>query len=71
MIFTNPNDGVLKSADIIALFDKAVPDWHEIVVSVPESREPSTTYLVVDIPVDSTDAVAVQAWRDRIVAARR
>ena len=69
MIFTNPNDKVLKNADMIALFDKSVPGWHEIVVPLTAEHSP-TTYLVVDIPVDSTDAEAVQAWRDKIGKAR-
>jgi hypothetical protein len=69
MIFTNPSDKVLKSADMIALFDEAVPGWHEIVVGLTAEHSP-TTYLVVDIAVDSTDAEAVQAWRNKIAKAR-
>jgi hypothetical protein len=71
MIFPDPTNDVLCAADLIALFDPGVPGWHEVVTSLLKGeRHSSTDFLVVDIPVDSTDEPAVRAWKDRITTVR-
>ena len=71
MIFLNPSNIVLFAADIIAFFDPNVPGWDEIVINAVEGvRLTARDFTVVDIPVDSTDATAVQVWRDRIAVVR-
>ncbi len=69
MIFTNPTDKVLQTAHEIVLLDKAAK-WRECVISLAE-RKPGMNYLIVEVPVDSKDATAIQSWRDKIRAARR
>jgi hypothetical protein len=72
MIFTNPPEKILRTADIVALYDPNVPGWHEVVVnSVGDQKLSSKDFMVVDIPVDSASGVNVQKWRDRIVSARQ
>jgi hypothetical protein len=71
MIFDNPSDALLASADTIALFDPKWASWHEVVVHAPVSPRSGNRFTVIDIPVDSTNAAAVQAWRDRIATARQ
>jgi hypothetical protein len=72
MIFDSPPDQLLRTADIISLFDPRVPAWHEVVVNnvIDQSLSPKD-FTVVDIPVDSANWVAVQKWRDRIATARK
>ncbi len=67
MIFQDPPDDVLRQADVIAVFDPAVPSWHEIVIALDESRSTGVRdFLVVDIPVDSRDTEATNALREHI-----
>lgn len=71
MIYPQPTDEILRAADLIALYDPGVPSWHKVISSLlRDKRGSSAAFLVVDIPVDSTDASAVQLWKDRIVTAR-
>jgi hypothetical protein len=72
VIYDNPPDKLLRAADLVGLFDPYVPGWHEIVIDAVEKTPMAPRdFMVVDIPVDSTDAVAVQAWRDRVAEVRR
>jgi hypothetical protein len=71
MIVDNPSDALLASADTIALFDLKWASWHEVIVPAPSQPRSGNRFTVLDIPVDSTDAAAVQDWRDRIAAARK
>ena len=72
MIFDNPPDKLLRSADLIALFDHNVPGWHEVLLDgTQDARLSPKDFLVVDIPVDSTDAEQVRHWRERIANVRK
>lgn len=71
MIFTNPNEKVLQTADAITLIDKAVKGWKAVIVKMPTKRQPGRNYLLVEIPVDSKDSAAVQRWNDAVKAARK
>jgi hypothetical protein len=67
MIVENPPDKILRVADVVAMFDFNVLSWNEVLVSTLGKRRLSPQdFMVVDIPVDSTDAAAVQEWRDRV-----
>ena len=71
MIYSNPSDAVLHSAHLITLYDPTVPEWNLVVVdAVDEPSREAPTWNVVDIPVDSTNADAIQRWRDSITHAR-
>ncbi|OAI54412.1 hypothetical protein AYO47_02890 [Planctomyces sp. SCGC AG-212-M04] len=69
MVFDNPSDALLANADTVALFDPKLASWHQVVVHAPGRPRGGNRFSVIDIPVDSTDAV--QAWRDRIATARQ
>src|SRR5689334_2960653 len=71
MIVLNPSDEALRSADAIALFDPNRPDWHEVVVVAGARPARGQAFVVLDIPVDSTDQSSVRSLRDRIAFARR
>ena len=71
MIIDNPSDALLASADTIALFDPHWASWHEVIVAAATQPRSGNRFTVVDIPVDSTDAAAVQMWREKISIARR
>ncbi len=71
MIYKDPPDLVLKSADIVALYYPDQPRWYKVLVDLdPLQPRSPRGYLVVDIPVDSTDGAVVESWRVRIIAAR-
>ena len=71
MIFENPTDDTLRAADVIALFDRNYPGWHEIIASTmgTESMSPKE-FLIVDIPVNAMDWASIRNWRMRIDFAR-
>ncbi|OAI53341.1 hypothetical protein AYO47_04920 [Planctomyces sp. SCGC AG-212-M04] len=71
MIVSNPSEQPLKSADAIALFDPQRPDWHEVVIVAGARPKGGQGFVVLDIPIDSADRVAVQSLKDRIAAARK
>lgn len=71
MIVDNPSDALLASADTIALFDPKWASWHDVIVPAPSQPRSGNRFTVVDIPVDSQNAADVQAWRERIAAARK
>ena len=72
MIYQNPSDEVLRSAHRISLFDPARPGFHSSEVDeIPVGMYTGKTFLVVDIPVDSTNFDALEFWRKRIQEARR
>jgi hypothetical protein len=71
MIDLNPSDEVLQRAHLITLYDPQVPAWHLVVVDrVLWGRLSGICWLIVDVPVDSTNPNAIQAMRDRIERAR-
>jgi hypothetical protein len=71
MIFHNPPDKLLRTADIVALFDPHRPGWHEVVVNLlgVEACTPKD-FLVVDIPVNSREPNVVEDWRKRVLEVR-
>jgi hypothetical protein len=71
MIYENPGDRELREADLVALFDPVVIGWHQVLVDITKDADEYKVFVVVDIPVDSTDGLAVQTWRDRIADARK
>jgi hypothetical protein len=71
MIFTNPNEKVLQTADAIALIDKSVKGWKLEIIKLPTKKEPGRNYLQVEIPVDSNDFTAIKGWKDAVRAARK
>jgi hypothetical protein len=72
MIHQNPSDEVLGSAHRISLFDPARPGFHSSEVDeIPVGMYTGRTYLIVEIPVDSTNYDAMEFWRERIREARR
>jgi hypothetical protein len=71
MIFTNPNEKVLQTADAITLIDQSVKGWKVVVVKLPTKQEPGRNPLHVEIPVDSKNDAAVQGWKDVIEAVRK
>jgi hypothetical protein len=75
MIFENPPDDILRTADTIGMFDRNVPSWHLLVVrpaTVDRNDDLlARDYTVVDIPVDSGDSAAIRYWEKRITKARR
>jgi hypothetical protein len=71
MIYHNPPVAVLGRAEVVTLLDPDVPGWKEVVVRRPAGLKTDPGNLaVINIPVDSTDAVLLQTWRDRIASAR-
>jgi hypothetical protein len=68
MIHENPSGDVLRAADIVILVDVEV-GWHSTIVPLCDQRG-YDTLCIVHIPVRSTDTVAIQAWRERVTAAR-
>ncbi len=71
MIYSDPHEVLLNHADVVTLFDPSNPSWNEVVVSVDAvSRFCSRDFMVIEIPVDSDDALSVDGWRDRIARAR-
>jgi len=71
MIYPNPSDDVLRSADLITLYDPIAPGWNLVVVDVVGARpDNAPTWNVVDIPVDSANPDAVERWKSWIARAR-
>jgi hypothetical protein len=71
MIHRNPADSLLRAADRISLIDPSVPGWQQLIVdNIPPAPRSLMMYLVVDIPVCSTDVDVIQAWRERILKTR-
>jgi len=80
MVYENPTDEVLSSADFITLFDPRVPGWekdvldlwsHAIVDFGPEVEITPDLFnpaCPVEIPVDSTNPQDVERWFRRINA---
>jgi hypothetical protein len=72
MIYQNPSDEVLRSAHRISLFDPARPGFHSSEVDqIPDGLHTGKNFLVVDIPVDSTNFDSLKSWRERIREARQ
>jgi hypothetical protein len=71
VIYHNPPQSVLGRAEVVTFLDPNVPGWKEVVVrrAVGLKTDPANL-AVINIPVDSTDQPALQAWRDRIAQAR-
>ena len=57
-----PTDAALRAADRIMLVDPNRPTWRQPVYVRMVLREAT----VLEIPVDSTDSVAILNWCDRI-----
>jgi len=71
MIYHNPPPAALAEAEVITLIDLNVPRWKEVVVTRKLGLSAGRGDLaVINIPVDSTDAKALQGWRERIAQAR-
>jgi hypothetical protein len=73
MIFQNPSDEVLRSADCLILFDTNRGGRQETVFTngkTENSRLDSQTALIVSIPVDFKDRSAVCRWKGRIFSTR-
>jgi len=72
MIHQNPSDEVLRSAHRISLFDPARPGFHSSELDqIPAGLHTGKSFLVVDIPVDSTNFHSLKSWRERIREARQ
>jgi hypothetical protein len=67
MIFKNPTNQQIQSADVIALFDPENPGWHEVLICPTSApKTPGHELLVIDIPVNPANWAAVQIWREKI-----
>src|SRR5436190_1672812 len=72
MIVPIPTDEQIRSAHVIALFDPHLPEYHMVVVdTMNRTRSTPKELAVVDIPVDSTNAVLVAQWLDQIGKVRQ
>ena len=72
MIFPKPSEEQIRSAHVITFFDPQRPEYHRVVVdTLDRSERTPIDLLVIDIPVDSTDSVAVCQWLGSIAALRR
>jgi hypothetical protein len=69
MLREHPTEAEIRDADAVLLFDDQA-DWKEIVGEVRSSTQVGVVGYYLRIPVDSTDSVAVLAWRDRIEVIR-
>ncbi|HUQ71120.1 MAG TPA: hypothetical protein VM165_16455 [Planctomycetaceae bacterium] len=69
MLNTNPTDDEIRAAAAVALIDLQT-GWYEIVggFNAVAARTPMGSF--VRIPVDTTDLIVVQNWRERIMRLR-
>jgi len=72
MIVELPSDEILRSADVIELFDPHHPELHDVLVdNAPQIPIPRDDLFVINIPVDFHDAARIDSWKHRVAEARQ
>jgi len=71
MIVPKPTEEQIRSAQVITFFDPQRPGYYQVVVdAVDRTKKLPRDLLVVDIPVDSTNADMIQHMLDWIEKVR-
>jgi hypothetical protein len=71
MIVPKPTDAQIRSAHVITLYDPRLPEFSRVLVSEPASiRQKAKDFVVLDIPVDSTDLAEVERLKQWVASLR-